>query len=249
MNKYKIDIFAKNNSNLNADDVSYFGSILIETELSRCSVVKFLQNHGGDISAEGIEIKTFELDDYTLMTITDFVRDGYVYTDLIYRNQDYQTFKQPLQEKTTALLEDFEYLIIKLESLEVVNGAGKAVILLENNAQKVIRYHYQYEWGCSAFFENLLVNVTANLTSSIIEKLYNLGLKADNVERYVLPIKIKKSLASLYKINPDTLFLESYIKDQEIIKVNFRNVSYHFSLQITDGELVALRAEKLDKLI
>jgi hypothetical protein len=61
--------------------------------------------------------------------------------------------------------------------------------------------------------------------------------------------KIRKSLASEYNINPDSLFLESYRKEEEIIKVSYRNIAYRFHLTIKEGELIELVTEKLDKLV
>ena len=38
-------------------------------------------------------------------------------------------------------------------------------------------------------------------------------------------------------------------KEEELIKVSFRNIAYRFHLTIKEGELIELITEKLDKLV
>ena len=40
------------------------------------------------MAIEGIEIKTYEFEEYTLISLTDFFRDGDFYIDLIYGSKN-----------------------------------------------------------------------------------------------------------------------------------------------------------------
>ena len=112
-----------------------------------------------------------------------------------------------------------------------------------------MKSEYLYEWGATGFWGNYLIGVASSLSVLIIDKLVSFGFPVDSIKRFKLPSKIRKSLASEYNINPDSLFLESYSKEEEIIKVSFRNIAYRFHLTIKEGELVDLITEKLDKFI
>jgi hypothetical protein len=72
MKKFKIDIYTLTESGTHSGDQIYFGSIVFETENTTSWVFDFLHHAGGQMVIEGIEIKTYEFEEYTLISLTDF---------------------------------------------------------------------------------------------------------------------------------------------------------------------------------
>lgn len=248
MKKFKIDIYTLTESGTHSSDQIYFGSIVFETENTTSWVFDFLRHAGGQMAIEGIEIKTYEFEEYTLISLTDFLRAGDFYKNLIYGSKDLNVTNNLFPDKEFTVDNEPEYLIIGDDAV-AEQYKESDFEFLKDYKQTVVKSEYLYEWGATGFWENYLIGVASSLSVLIIDKLISVGFPVDSIKRFKLPSKIRKSLASEYNINPDSLFLESYRKEEEIIKVSYRNIAYRFHLTIKEGELIELVTEKLDKLV
>jgi len=248
MKKFKIDIYTLTESASHSSDHIYFGSIVFETEMKSSWVFDFLHHAGGQMAIEGIEIKTYNFEDYSLITVTDFFRDGDFFKNLIYNSQDLNITNKPFLDKQFTTDNEPEYLIIGDDTVAELYTENDFDFLKEYK-QTVVKSEYLYEWGATGFWENYFIGVASSLSVLIIDKLVSIGFPIDSIKRFKLPSKIRKFLANEYNIHPDSLFLESYSKEEEIIKASFRNMTYRFHLTIKDGELVEIKTEKLDKYI
>ncbi len=248
MKKYKIDIYTLTESGNHSSNNIYYGSIVFETKSDASWVFDFLHHAGGQMAIEGIEIKTYEFEEYTLISLTDFFRDGDFFKNLIYSSKDLKVTNRLFPDKQFTADNEPEYLIIGDAAVAELYAESE-FDFLKDYKQTVVKSEYLYEWGATGFWGNYLIGVASSLSVLIIDKLVSFGFPVDSIKRFKLPSKIRKSLASEYNINPDSLFLESYSKEEEIIKVSFRNIAYRFHLTIKEGELVDLITEKLDKFI
>lgn len=246
--KYKIDIYTLTESGNHSSNQNYFGSVVFETDNKASWVFDFLHHAGGQIVIEGIEIKTYEFEDYTLISLTDFFRDGDFYKNLIYGSKGLNITNNLFPDKQFTVDNEPEYLIIGDDAV-AEQFTESDFDFLKDYKQTVVKSEYLYECGATGFWENYLIGVASSLSVLIVDKLVSFGFPVDSIKRFKLPSKIRKSLASEYNINPDSLFLESYRKEEEIIRVSFRNVVYRFHLTIKEGELVDIITEKLDKLV
>ena len=247
--KYKVDIYALTEKASYSSDKIYFGSIIFETDKEAKWVFDFLHHAGGQMAIEGIEIITYNFDDYSLIQITDFFRDGDFYKDLIYNCKDFQVTNRPFIDKSFTSDNEPEYLIIGDDSVAEMFTEDD-LVFLKDYQQTVVKSEYLYEWGATGFWENYLVGVASSLSVVIIDKLVSIGFPIDSIKKFKLPTKIRKSLASEYNISPDSLYLESYTKNEDgIITASFRNIAYRFHLTIKNGELVELKTENLNKYI
>lgn len=248
MKKYKIDIYTLSESANHSSDHLYYGSIVFETENNPNQVFDFLHHAGGQMAIEGIEIKTYEFEEYTLISLTDFFREGDFFKNLIYSSQELRVTNQIFTDRQFTIDNEPEYFIIGDDAVAELYTDSDFDFLKDYN-QTVVKSEYLYEWGATGFWENYLIGVASSLSVLIIDKLVSFGFPVDSIKRFKLPSKIRKHLANEYNINPDSLFLESYSKDEAIVKATFRNIAYRFHLTIKEGELVELIAERLDKLI
>lgn len=248
MKKYKIDIYTLAESGDRSSDQIYFGSIVFETENTPSWVFDFLHHAGGQMAIEGMEIKTYEFEEYTLISLTDFLRDGDFFKNLIYSSKNLNVTNNLFFDKQFTVDNESEYLIIEDDAV-AESCTESDFNFLKDYKQTVVKSEHLYEWGATGFWENYLIGVASSLSVVIIDKLISFGFLVDSIKRFKLPSKIRKSIASEYDINPDSLFLESYRKEEEIIKVSFRNIAYRFHLTIKEGELIELVAEELDKLV
>lgn len=64
------------------------------------------------MAIEGIEIKTYEFEEYTLISLTDFFRDGDFYIDLIYGSKNLNVTNNLFLDKQFSVDNEPEYLII-----------------------------------------------------------------------------------------------------------------------------------------
>ena len=64
------------------------------------------------MAIEGIEIKTYEFEKYTLISLTDFFRDGDFYKNLIYGSKDLIVTNNLFPDKQFTFDNEPEYLII-----------------------------------------------------------------------------------------------------------------------------------------
>lgn len=246
MKKYKIDIYTLIESGIYSSDKIYFGSIVFETDNTASWVFNFLHQE----TIEGIEMKTYKFEEYTLICLTDFFRDGDFLKNLIYGSKDLNVTNKLFPDEQFTVDNAPEYLIIGIGDDVVAEQYTESDFdFLKDYKQRVVKSEYLYEWGATGFWESYLIGVTSSLTVLIVDKLISFGFPVDSIERFKLPSKIRESLASEYNINPNSLFLECYRKEEEIIRVSFRNLTYRFHLTIKEGELVELVTEKLDKLV
>lgn len=248
MKKYKIDIYTLTESGNHSSDKIYYGSIVFESESKQRRVLDFLHHAGGQMAIEGIEIKTYEFEDYTIISLTDFFREGEFFKNLIYNNLELQVTNKLFPDKQFTVDNEPEYLIIGDDAV-AESYTETDFDFLKDYKQTVVKSEYLYEWGATGFWENYLIGVASSLSVLIIDKLVSFGFPVDSIKRFKLPSKIRKSLASEYNINADSLFLESYSKKEEIIKASFRNIAFRFHLTIKKGEIIKLITEKLETLI
>ncbi|HNV80705.1 MAG: hypothetical protein WBI34_11955 [Tenuifilaceae bacterium] len=195
MKKYKIDIYTLTESGNHLSDQIYFGSIVFETNNTTSWVFDFLHHAGGQMAIEGIEIKTYEFEEYTLISLTDFFRDGDFYIDLIYGSKNLNVTNNLFLDKQFSVDNEPEYLIIGGDAVAEQYTESDFDFLKEYK-QTVIKSEYLYEWGATGFWENYIIGVASSLSVLIIDKLVSFGFPIDSIKRFKLPSKIREYLAS-----------------------------------------------------
>ena len=197
MTKYKIDIYTLTESGNYSSDYIYYGSIVFETENNTSWVFDFLHHAGGQMAIEGIEITTYEFEEYTLISLTDFFRDGNFFKSLIYNGKDLKVINRLFPDKQFTTDNEPEYLIIGDDAVAELYTESD-FDFLKDYKQTVVKSEYLYEWGVTGFWESYLIGVASSLSVLIIDKLTSFGFPSDSIKRFKLPSKIRKSLAREY---------------------------------------------------
>lgn len=246
---FKIDIFTLTEKASHSSDKVYFGSIVFRTGKDLKSVFDFLHYGGGLMAIEGIEIITFDFEHYSIIQLTDFLRGGDFYKNLIYNNSDFQISNSEIKDKFLTTDSDYDYLIIGDDSVAEMFSESD-VAFLKDYEGTIIKSDYLYEWGSTAYWEKYFASIASGLTLKIIDKLTSIGFPESSIQSFKLPQKIKEALANEYKITVDSLFLESYDKDENgKISTIFRNTTYRFYITMNKDEMVDLKTENLNKYV
>jgi len=246
----KIDITTRKVKASHSGENNYFGSIVFETDKDIKWILDFLHHAGGGIAIEGIEIISYDIKDYSIIELNDFVRDGNYFKKIIYNCSDFRITNSHIDDVIFLIDDDNDYLIISdIAAVEIFHSSDKSSNLDDFTCVS-LRSESLFEWGASGFLENYIASIASGLTLMLIDKLISVGISIDNIKVFKLPTKIKKILRYEYKINPDSLFLESYHKDKDgTISTVFRNISHRFYLKVVDNELVDIEALKLNKYL
>ena len=249
MNKFKIDIYATKKNIIYIKKIQYYGSFVFETDKDTEWAFNFLQLGGGQLIKEGTEIKVYNLDNYTLIQITDFFREGDFYKDLIYGTDELLVTNISFIDNEISSENETVYFLIEGDNLDDVE-IDKITSLLQNDKHNSIKLTYSYERGLSAFWENYIIGVLSSVSVTILDKLISFGISKDKIKSFKLSADIKKKLAKEYNMNPDSLFLESYNKEEDgKIHITYRKISFKVHLQLKNGELLQLKTESLTKYI
>ncbi|MFC6999897.1 hypothetical protein [Rufibacter roseus] len=249
MNKFKIDIYTLTEKASHSSDKIYFGSIVFETEMERSWVLDFLHHAGRQMAIEGIQIITYNFENYTIIELIDFFREGDYFKELIYQSQDLLVTNEQLIDNLFTTDHEPDYLIIGDDAV-AGHYSEKDLDFLHDYQQTVIKSEYLYEWGATGFWDNYLIGIASSMSVLIIDKLVSLGFPKSSIQRFKLPTQIRKKIANEYNILPESLFLESYNKNKTGVEVVcFRNINYRFLITIKNGELANLTTEKLIKYV
>lgn len=249
MKKFKLDIYTSIEKSSYNTTKEYYGSFIFETEKDTEWVFNFLQLGGGQLINEGTEIEVYHLRNYTLIQITDFFREGSFYKNLIYGTEELVVTNIPFLDNEILSENETVYFLIEGDNLDDVE-IDKITSLLQNDKHNSIKLTYSYEWGLSAFWENYIIGVLSSVSVTILDKLTSFGISKDKIKSFKLSADIKKKLAKEYNMNPDSLFLESYNKDEDgKIHITYRNISFKVHLQLKKGEVINLKTESLTRYI
>jgi len=243
MNKYKLDIYT-----VKRQEQTYHGSIVFGSDKQIKEIFDYLRFGGGNLALEGLAISYYTLKEYTIIQITDFGRGGAFYADLIKGNINIHILL-PFSEENNGNIMVEEYILVENSYNEGVLTQKDIEELRENNIYIVESGHW-YNWGASSFLENFSINIISNFATDLIKKLIPKRNNENDIKTFKFTTKIKEELANIYNIRLETLFLESYSKNDTSEEfIIFRNLTHRFSLKVINQEIVDLKAEKLENYI
>lgn len=246
---FKIDIYQLQELGIHGSEKYYYGSLSGETNKDFQYLIDLFHKGGQEtLCIEGLGIVSYKLEELTIIELTGFLVDGEYLKNIAIDSKELQITNNSLHEPTIEKEDDSDFIIVgDDETFEIISNSDfeflndTEIVLIES--QNIV------EWGASGFFENYVINVLSNLTSSVIEKLISIGIPENSITKFSLPNKIKNKIAKEYNVKPNSLFLESYQKDNSTEYITYRNIYLKIHIVIENGELISLNAENLNKYL
>lgn len=247
--KFKIDIYQLKELGNHGSEKIYVGSLTGYTTKDLQYLIDIFHKGGKEtICIEGLSIRSFKITDLALLELTGFLVDGEFLKNIALKSKELQITNDDIQEPIIERNNESDFLIVGDDlSEEVVTNNDFS--FLQENEIVLIESQNIVEWGASGFFENYIINVLSNLTSSVIEKLVSIGIPKSSISKFSLPNNVKKKIAKEYNIDSNSLFLESYHKENSTEYITFRNFYLKVNIVLENGELISLNTENLNKYL
>lgn len=243
---FKIDIFQLYELGNYDSKTFYYGSLTGTTNKGFSDLISVF--HRSNFCIEGLRINAYNLKELVIIELTGFLVDGEYLKNIILNSNDLLIENNNIDEILIKKNEDSDYIIFSDEISDIDFSEIKLEMFNDSNLVFIENVSI-VEWGASSYIENFILNIVSNLTSSFIEKILKKGLISDSISRFKLPTKIKNKIANEYNINPNTLFLESYYKDNNSEFITFRNLYFKIEIILENGELKSLKRNELNKYI
>ncbi|WP_294214556.1 hypothetical protein [uncultured Chryseobacterium sp.] len=245
---FKIDIYQLQELGIHESEKFYFGSLTGQTNKDFQYLINLFHYGKKTLCIEGLSIVSFKIDELTIIELTGFLVDGEYLKNIAVNSKELKITNQKLDEPTIQKEDNSDFIIIgDDQTYEIFSNNDfeflkeKEIVLIES--QNIA------EWGASGFFENYIINVLSNFTSSIIEKLISIGIPENSISKFKLPNKVKNVIAKEYNVKQNSLFLESYQKDNSTEYITYRNIYLKVHIVLDNGELISLDAEDLNKYL
>lgn len=238
---FKIDIYQLKELADHGSEIFYFGSLTGKTN-------KDVQHLINLFHFEGLRIISYNLNDLIIIELTGFLIDGDHLKNIARSSEELQIINKDIKEIIIQKEDNSDFVIIENNQTYETFSEYNLEFLKENETV-LIESQNIVEWGASGFFETYIVNVISNLTSTLIENLLSKGISKDSISRFNLPNNIKRKIAKEYNIKPNSLFLESFRKENSSEFITYRNTYFKVNLVIENSELVSLNVEHLNKYI
>lgn len=194
---YKIDIFTLKEKFLHSSEEEYFGSILFESNQKSEEISDFIHHAGGKMAIEGIEIISYNFNNYTIIKLTDYFRDGDFFCGLIKNNYKYKITNETITDN--LFKDNSDFLLVRGESASEII-IEDVLSYIDDNSGSVVKSDYLFEWGATGIFENYLIGIASSLTVLVIDKLMSIGLRKDDIKIFKIPDIVKSALAKEYNI-------------------------------------------------
>lgn len=246
---FKIDIYQLRHLGDHGSEIFYYGCLTGHTKKDFQYLIDLFHNGGKDtICIEGLGIRSFKLEEVMIIELTGYLVDGEYLKNLALNSAELQITNSYLEEPKFYADDDSDFIIIgddltseKFSNINFDFLNRKDVILIEG--QNI------FEWGSSGFFEDYIVNVLSNVTSSLMDKLISIGMPTNSISKFRLPNKVKNRIAKEYNIKPNSLFLEEYKKEGSLEFISFRNIYLKINIILENDELISLQAENLNNYL
>lgn len=245
--KCKIDIYESSERYSHDAKMLYYGSLQIETNRDYKYLLDYLHHAGKRFVVEGILINTYQHPDIMLIELTDFIRPGNMYENIILSCPEFSVLHDYFEERSISIGD--EYIIIGndlsaeeiafIDSTKVENVTGSIVIKSDQ----------LFEWGASAFFERYITSIASSLTVKLLEKLVGLNIPKESISTFKASQKLKNVIGREYGINPSTLILASYTKEGDTETIELRNIETKFNVKMKDKEIIELQMDKLNNYL
>ena len=246
---FKIDIYQLQELGIHGSEKLYYGSLIGHTNKDFQFLIDLFHKGGKEtLCIEGLAIVSFKLEEIFIIELTGLLVDGEYLKNIALNSKELLITNNTLEEPTIQENDDSDFIIVGDDSTSEIFSINDFKVL-KNDEIIIIESQNIFEWGASGFFENYVINVLSNLTSNLIEKLISVGIPQDSISKFRLPNKIKNKIAKEYNVKPNSLFLESYHKENLTENITFRNVYLKIHIHLENGELVSLDAENLNKYL